>query len=79
MSTEETDLWGMAKPPSFSGREDEWTEWSFVMRSYMMVQLDDAQTLIDAAESTAEADLSMDNITQTVGASQQGRCSTCWS
>ncbi|CAK0853161.1 unnamed protein product [Prorocentrum cordatum] len=67
MVVNDEDILRLAKPPSVSGR-GHWAEWSFVLRSCMMVQADDVATLIEAAEATAEPDLSMTTIERALGA-----------
>ena len=65
---EADDLLRLARPPTFSGKEDEWTEWSLVMRSYAAVQAPEITRLTQAAESAARPDITIDNIQQTLGA-----------
>ncbi|CAK0803384.1 unnamed protein product [Prorocentrum cordatum] len=65
---EPDDLLRLARPPTFSGKEDEWTEWSSVMRSYAAVQAPEMTHLIEAAESAARPDITLDNIQQLLGA-----------
>jgi hypothetical protein len=58
----------LGRPPTFSGHEDDWTEWSFVFRSYASVLAPEAQALVDAAEENGQAVLSMEMIDQRLGA-----------
>ena len=37
MAATDDELQKLGKPPIYSGKEDEWNEWSFVMRSYVSV------------------------------------------
>ena len=38
MAATDDELQKLGKPPIFSGKEDEWNEWSFVMRSYVSLR-----------------------------------------
>ena len=67
MAVNDEDVLRLSKPPSFTGKEEDWTEWSFVMRSYLMVQADEMASLLEAAEATAEPDVSMAAIERTLG------------
>ena len=68
MAVNDEDVLRLSRPPSFTGKEEDWTEWSFVMRSYLTVQADEMAALIEAAEATAEPDVSMAAIERTLGA-----------
>ena len=65
---EDEDLLRLQKPQSFSGKEEDWTEWSFVMRSYLAIQSAEVGLLMGAAENPAEPDVSMDAIRARMGA-----------
>ena len=52
MAADPTDfLRGLGKPPSYSGDEKDWEEWSFVTRSYLCLIDDTVGQLLEAAES----------------------------
>ena len=62
------DVLRLSRPPSFSGKEDDWTEWSFVMRSYLMVQGEEIAAMMEAAEEAAGPDISMTAIERSLRA-----------
>lgn len=50
----------LPRPPVFSGRDDEWPDWSFTARAYMSMISDDVAALLDRVESvTVPTTLSM--------------------
>ena len=57
----------LARPPNFSGMEADWTEWSFVMRSYLAMQSNEMGALIEAAEAQVQPLISMQQIEATLG------------
>ena len=57
-STDE-DLQKLGKPPMHSGKEDEWSEWSFVMRSYVSLLSAHVPALLAGAEDTTNPDMIM--------------------
>ena len=65
----------LGRPPTFSGDEAEWTEWSFIMKSYLAVIHQHGAVLIEAAEDlTLTSDrLEMDEIeTRTSSSHREG-------
>ena len=58
---------GMPKPPIFDGQEENWQEWSFVMRAYLAGQTQEAAHVLDAAERDDGTDISNANIQNTAG------------
>ncbi len=57
----------LTRPPSFSGLEADWTEWSFIMRSYLSMQSSEMGTLIEAAEAQRQPNVAMAQIEATLG------------
>lgn len=55
------------KPPVFSGDEDQWTEWSFVMRAYLSPQTEAGALLVDAAEENSKPAVSLQKIKELMG------------
>ena len=50
----------LMKPPTFTGLESEWQEWSFVMRAYLAGKLGQGQALLTAADNLAgDPDISL--------------------
>ena len=64
---DQQQLLRLAKPTSFDGKEESWTEWSFVMRSYLAIQSNEISILTEAAEDAASPDISMDAIRERMG------------
>ena len=56
---DEDNVLRLARPPNFTGLEADWTEWSFVMRSYLAMQSTEMGTLIEAAEHAGAPLISM--------------------
>jgi hypothetical protein len=56
------------RPPSFDGLEEQWQEWSFVMRAFLGGQHERSQELLEAAESRDDlADISLAHIFAALG------------
>ena len=53
MSATDEDLQKLGKPPIYSGNEDEWSEWSFVMKSYASLLSSHVPALLTGAENPA--------------------------
>ncbi len=53
------------RPPSFDGIEEQWQEWSFVMRAFLGGQHERSQELLEAAE--ASMDVSLANVLVVLG------------
>ena len=51
---------------SYSGKEDEWNEWSFVMRSYVSLLSVHVPALLAGAEDATSPDMSMTRIRATL-------------
>ncbi len=64
---EDEDLLRLQKPQSSAGKEEDWTEWGFVMRSYLAIQSNEVGILTEAAENPAEPDVSVEAIRQRMG------------
>ena len=47
------DLQKLGKPPIYSGKEDEWSEWSFVMKNYASLLSVHVPALLTGAENPA--------------------------
>ena len=60
--TAEEELQKLGKPPNFCGQEDEWSKWSFVMKSYVSMHSTHALALLAGAEYTERPDLDMARI-----------------
>ena len=60
------ELQKLGRPPIYSGTEDEWNEWSFVMRKYVSLLSAHIPALLAGAEDTASADMSMARIKDTL-------------
>ena len=56
------ELQKLGRPPIYSGTEDEWNEWSFVMRKYVSLLSAHIPALRAGAEDTASPDMSMARI-----------------
>jgi len=57
----------LGRPPTFDGKEDEWNEWSFVMRSYCAVLHPLAGALLEHAEDKVDLNLSLTEIEAKLG------------
>ena len=66
MAATEDELQKLGKPPIYSGKEDEWNEWSFVMRSYVSLLSVHLPALLAGAEDVTSPDLSMARIRTTL-------------
>ena len=53
MAATDEDLQKLGKPPIYSGKEDEWSEWSFVMKSYASLLSEHVAALLTGAENPA--------------------------
>ena len=53
MAVTDEDLQKLGKPPIYSGKEDEWSEWSFVMKSYVSLLSTHVPALLTGAENPA--------------------------
>ena len=56
----------MAATPIYSGKEDKWNEWSFVMRSYVSLLSAHVPALLAGAEDATSPDMSMTRIRTTL-------------
>ena len=56
----------LGRPPIYSGKEDEWNEWTFVMGSYVSLLSAHIQELVAGAEDTVSPDMSMARIKDTL-------------
>ena len=43
----------LGKPPIYSGKENDWSEWSFVMKSYLSLLSTHVPALLAGAANTA--------------------------
>ena len=66
MAATDDELQKLGKPPIYSGKEDEWNEWSFVMRSYMSLLSVHVPALLASAEDATSPDMSMAKIRTTL-------------
>ena len=66
MAATDDELQKLGRPPIYSGKEDEWNEWSFVMRSYVSLLSAHIPALLAGAEDTASPDMSMARIKDTL-------------
>ena len=66
MAATDDELQKLGKPPIYSGKEDEWNEWSFVMRSYVSLLSAHVPTLLAGAEDSTNPDMSMTRIRTTL-------------
>ena len=66
MAATDDDLQKLGRPPIYSGKEDEWNEWSFVMRSYVSLLSAHIPALLAGAEDTASPAMSMARIKDTL-------------
>ena len=67
MAVTDEDLQKLGKPPIYSGKEDEWNEWSFVMKSYVSLLSTHVPALLTGAENPATSpDMSIATIRATL-------------
>ena len=67
MAVTDEDLQKLGKPPMYSGKEDEWNEWSFVMKSYVSLLSTHVPALLTGAENpVASPDMSIATIRATL-------------
>ena len=67
MAVTDEDLQKLGKPPIYSGKEDEWNEWSFVMKSYVSFLSTHVPALLTGAENPAASpDMSIATIRATL-------------
>ena len=67
MAATDEDLQKLGKPPIYSGKEDEWNEWSFVMKSYVSLLSTHVPALLTGAENpVASPDMSIATIRATL-------------
>ena len=67
MAVTDEDLQKLGKPPIYSGKEDEWNEWSFVMKSYVSLLSTHVPALLTGAENpVASPDMSIATIRATL-------------
>ena len=67
MEVTDEDLQKLGKPPIYSGKEDEWNEWSFVMKSYLSLLSTHVPALLTSAENPTESpDMSIATIRATL-------------
>ena len=65
MAAADDELQKLGKPPIYIGKEDEWNEWSFVMRSYVSLLSAHVPALLAGAED-ASPDMSITRIRTTL-------------
>ena len=44
----------LGRPATFSGAEEDWSEWSFTMRAYMLCLHEHVQQIIEVAEAQSQ-------------------------
>ena len=66
MAATDDELQKLGKPLIYSGKEDEWNEWSFVMRSYVSLLSVHVPALLAGAEDATSPDISMTRIRATL-------------
>ena len=67
MAVTDEDLQKLGKPPIYSGKEDEWNEWSFVMKSYVSLLSTHVPALLTGAENpVVNPDMSIATIRATL-------------
>ena len=59
MAATNDELQKLGKPPIYSGKEDEWHEWSFSSRSYVSLLSMQVASLLIGAEDLTIPDMSM--------------------
>ena len=62
MAATDDELQKLGKPPIYSGEEDDWGEWRFVMNSYVSLLSVHVPALLVGAEDTTSLDMSMTRI-----------------
>ena len=65
-ATDYDELQKLGRPPNYNGKEDEWDEWSFVMRGYVSLLSVHMPALLAGAEDTTSPDMSMARIRATL-------------
>ena len=66
MAATDDELQKLGRPPIYSGKEDEWNEWSFVMRSYVSLLSAHIPALLAGAEDATNPDMGMMRIRATL-------------
>ena len=66
MAATDGELQKLDKPPIYNGKEDDWNEWSFVMRSYLSLLSVHIPALLASAEDATNQDMSMARIKATL-------------
>ena len=66
MAVTDDELQKLCKPPIFYGKDDEWNEWSFAMRSYVSLLSTHVPALLAGAEDSTNPDMSMTRIRTTL-------------
>ena len=66
MAATDEDLQKLGKPPIYSGKEDERSEWSFALKSYVSLLSAHVPALLAGAEDTTSPDMSMTRIRATL-------------
>ena len=83
MAATPVELKGFGRPPSFNGRDDQWPDWSFVMRAYLATVGDELSTLLERVEGTttpvtvAELERNVPGITSQLRQSYYQLAMTC--
>ena len=80
MAVADEDLQKLGKSPVHNGKDDEWNEWSFVMKSYVSSLSTHVSTLLTGAENpVASPDMSIATIRATLTEDElTGNSSTSW-
>ena len=66
MAVTDDELQKLGKPPIYSGMEDAWSEWTFVMRSFVSLQSAHIPALLAGAEDATNPDMGMTRIRATL-------------
>ena len=66
MAATDDELQKLGRPPIYSGKENAWNEWSFVMGSYVSLQSVHIAALLTGAEDPTRPDMSMSRIRTTL-------------
>ena len=66
MAVTDDELQTLGKPPIFYGKDDEWNEWSFAMRSYVSLLSTHVPALLAGGEDSTNPDMSMTRIRTTL-------------
>ena len=66
MAATDDELQKLGKPPIYSGKDDEWSDWSFVMRSYVSLLFVHVPALLAGAQDTSSPDMGMTRIRATL-------------